>query len=61
MSLPRWMRRAIKDQVLNQAEAQEIYQLCLNSPSEEVEMPKHLTPALERVWLWEMQTEPTHH
>ena len=52
-SLPKWMQRAVKDQVLSPQEAQEIHQVALSSSTEYVDLPEHLHPAAERVFLWE--------
>ena len=61
MNLPIWMKRAIKDQVINEAEAQEIHRICVESSMEEVQMPKHLNTACERILLWELETSSTVH
>src|SRR5690606_3580319 len=54
--MPKWMRKAIKQQVLTLEEASELYLLVSNSDSAEVEIPSRLHPAVERVWLWETPT-----
>ena len=54
MMLPRLMRQAISAQVLTEAEALEIHQLCLASKQDEVEMPPHLYQTVARLHLWEM-------
>ena len=58
--MPRWMQQAIQEQVLTLPEAQEIQQLCLQAGTEEVEMPRHLHPCLERLWLWEQKPQTMH-
>ena len=52
-SLPKWMQRAVKDQVLSPQEAQEIHQVALSSSTEYVDLPEHLHEAASRVYLWE--------
>ena len=52
-SLPKWMQRAVKDQVLSTQEAQEWHQVALSTSAEWIELPEHLHPAAERVFLWE--------
>jgi len=49
------MKQAIKDNALSLSEASELYQLSVNRPSEEVEVPEHLWDAVERLSLWEME------
>ena len=56
MQLPRWMQRAVQDQVLTLQEAQAWHQFVMSSPQEEVVLPPELFPAAERVWLWERPT-----
>ncbi len=51
-SLPKWMQRAVKDQVLSPQEAQEWHQVALSTSGEGVDLPKHLHPAAQRVFLW---------
>ena len=51
--LPKWMQHAIKEQVLSPQEAQEIHQVALSSSTEYVNLPEHLHPAAQRVFLWE--------
>jgi hypothetical protein len=48
------MRKAIKDNVMTEPEAQEMHKLCLESDQEMVEMPEHLHPVCQRLHLWEM-------
>ena len=52
-SLPKWMQRAVKDQVLSPQEAQEWRQVALSTSGEWIDLPEHLHPAAERVFLWE--------
>ena len=52
-SLPKWMQRAVKDQVLSPQEAQEWHQVALSTSDEWINLPEHLHPAAERVFLWE--------
>lgn len=61
MNLPRWMKRAIKDQVIDEAEAHEIHRICLEADEELVTMPVHLSQACERILLWELEASPTIH
>ena len=51
--LPKWMQQAVKEQVLSPQEAQEIHQVALSSSDEWINLPEHLHPAAERVFLWE--------
>lgn len=51
--MPEWMQEAILYNVLEVWEAQEIHRLALESEQEEVPMPEHLWPAMERIHLWE--------
>ena len=53
MSLPKWLKQAVREQVVSPAEAQEIWQISLDSESEEVNLPEHLWSAAERIHLWE--------
>ena len=55
--LPKWMRRAIKEQVISEPEALELHRLSMESELEEVKLPEHLWPAAERIYLWEMPVE----
>ena len=57
MQLPKWMRRAIKDQALSEQEAAEIHSICMASEQEAVQMPEHLWDAVERLQLWEAPVE----
>lgn len=57
--LPKWMRQAIRDNVMSPEEAAEMYQLCLESEEEVVSLPEHLWKAAERISLWEAPTWPT--
>ena len=59
--LPKWLRQAVKDRVVSQAEAEEMYQLVESSDQEEVILPPHLFQAAERMALWEMHALPTLH
>ena len=52
-SLPKWMQQAVKDQVLSPQEAQEWHQVALSTSDEWIDLPEHLHPAAERVFLWE--------
>ena len=52
-SLPKWMQRAVKDQVLSPQEAQEWPPVALSTADEWINLPEHLHPAAERVFLWE--------
>ena len=61
MTLPQWMREAIKDRVINEAEAQEIHQIVKASDQEEVLMPDHLYPVMQRIYLWELPVSQTVH
>lgn len=61
MSLPTWMQEAIRHQIINEAEAREIFRICLESDQEEVSMPAHLNDAWDRIHLWELATSPTRH
>lgn len=61
MKLPGWMKVAIKERVISEAEACEIYQHCLESDHESVIMPRHLNTACERILLWELEAHPTVH
>ena len=51
--LPKWMQQAVKEQVLSPQEAQEIHQVALSTSAEYVNLPGHLHPAAQRVFLWE--------
>ena len=51
--LPKWMQQAVKEQVLSPQEAQEIHQVALSSSDEWINLPEHLHPAAQRVFLWE--------
>ena len=51
--LPKWMQQAVKEQVLSPQEAQEIHQVALSTSDEWINLPEHLHPAAERVFLWE--------
>ena len=53
--LPRWMRAAIKENVLSLSEATELYLLSENSQTDEVQIPEHLWDAVDRINLWEME------
>ncbi len=59
--LPKWMQRAIKEQVLSEAEAREWHAICLSAETEEVSLPAHLHNAAERVWLWELPARTSIH
>jgi plasmid stability protein len=59
MILPAWMQQAIRDRVIDEAEAREIHRICLESDQEEVPMPVHLNNACERILLWELEAPPT--
>lgn len=61
MILPAWMQQAIRNRIINEAEACEIHRICLASDQEEVLMPTHLCNAWERIQLWELDTSPTIH
>ena len=52
-SLPKWMKQADKEQVLTPQEAQEMHQFALSTSAEWIDLPEHLHPAAERVFLWE--------
>ena len=52
-SLPKWMQQAVEDQVLPLQEAQEMHQFALSTSGEWIDLPEHLHPAAERVFLWE--------
>ena len=52
-SLPKWMQQAVKDQVLSPQEAQEWHRVALSTSAEWIDLPEHLHPAAERVFLWE--------
>lgn len=51
--LPKWMQQAVKEQVLSPQEAQEIHQVALSTSDEWINLPEHLYPAAQRVFLWE--------
>ena len=51
--LPKWMQQAVKEQVLSPQEAQEIHQVALSTSAEYGNLPEHLHPAAQRVFLWE--------
>lgn len=59
--LPKWLRQAIKDEVLSEQEAQELHQVALASEQEEASLPEHLWPAAARVHLWEIPCSATLH
>ena len=59
--LPKWMRQAIQDQVMSEAEAREMHSLMLAANQEEVPLPVELHPAAQRIHLWEMPTSATLH
>lgn len=59
--LPKWLRQAIKDEVLSEQEAQELHQVALASEQDEVSLPEHLWPAAARVHLWEIPCSATLH
>jgi|APIni6443716594_1056825.scaffolds.fasta_scaffold2578443_2 hypothetical protein len=59
--LPNWMKQAVKDEVLSQAEAEEMHLLSQESEVEAVTLPHHLFLAAERLWLWELPTPPSLH
>lgn len=59
MSLPKWLRRAVKDKVLSREEAKRIAEL--EEQSRVVEMPPELDPVMERLYLWEMPCRTTLH
>ena len=40
--LPKWLRQAIKDEVLSEQEAQELHQVALASEQKKVSLPEHL-------------------
>lgn len=61
MELPGWMKQAVKEQVISEAEAREIHAICLDSDTEFVTMPKHLNVACERILLWELEADRTVH
>lgn len=52
-NLPKWLKRAVKEQVVSPEEAQEIHKLSLESDEEEITLPPHLFSAAERINLWE--------
>lgn len=56
-----WMKQAIDERVISEAEAREIRAICLMAGSEFVTMPKHLNTACERILLWELEADPTRH
>ena len=59
--LPQWMRQAINEAVISEAEAREMHRLCLASKEDLVPMPEHLWPACERIHLWETPAAPGTH
>ncbi len=61
MELPRWMKQAVKERIISEAEAHEIHAICLDADTEFVTMPKHLNTACERILLWELEAVPTLH
>ena len=55
------MRLAIEARIISEAEAQEIFRICLAAEEEFVTMPRHLNTACERILLWELEAAPTVH
>jgi hypothetical protein len=54
--LPKWMRKAVQEQVLSLEEALLMRECAQSSdPTEElISLPEHLHEAASRVWLWEL-------
>ena len=53
--LPTWLKRAVKDRVVTQEQAQELAVLEESAPSGEyVTVPEHLNQATLNLWLWEV-------
>lgn len=61
MELPGWMKRAVEERIISDAEAREIFAICRDADTEFVSMPKHLNTACERILLWELEATPTLH
>ncbi len=61
VELPGWMKQAVKEMVISEAEAREIHAICLDADTEFVSMPKHLNTASERILLWELEAGKTVH
>ena len=53
MQLPKWLKKAVKEQVVSLEEALEIHRISLESGEEVVNLPPHLFSAAERINLWE--------
>lgn len=59
--LPPYLLDSLMDQALTLAEAAELWDLCLLNPDKPFEVPSHLDPAVDRLWLWSLEAEPTRH
>ena len=59
--LPTWLKKAVKQNVVSLSEAQEIHEIALACPDEEIQLPEHLWPAAERISLWETSCSKTLH
>ena len=60
MSLPKWLKEAIKLRVVTLAEAQELWGWETTQPDNEMdweELPSHLLDPVERLELWVMPVE----
>lgn len=56
-----WMKQAVDERIISESEAREIQAICLKADTEFVAMPKHLSPACERILLWEVEIDPILH
>ena len=61
IELTGWIKRAVEERIISDAEAREIHSICLEADAEFVTMPKHLNTACERILLWELEAYPTFH
>lgn len=59
--LPPHLLAPLLQGVISLAEAAELWDLLLLHPGQWISPPPHLTAALERLDLWQMQAEPTRH
>lgn len=61
MEITGWIKQAVEERGISEAEAREIQTICLKSDGEYVTMPKHLNTACERILLWELEAPPGIH
>lgn len=62
INLPQFLLEPLMAQALSLAEALALHQALEEAPDEEwTQLPSHLFPAAEKLWLWEAEVDPTLH